>query len=165
MDGMTFELKGGPELLSLLEAMPARMATNVMRGAVLAGVNVMRDRARELCPEASGYTPPGHAPGHLRTCIVTKRGRGDLNTVVAILGITPAGFYGRFVEYGTAASPHSGRHRAHHATKAEPFMRPAADEEAGAAAQAVIDYASGRVVEAAVGAGLVDPLYQLEEAA
>ncbi len=166
----TITLKGGAELEALLEAMPDRLATNVMRGAMLAGANVIRDRARELVPVASGYTPPGHEPGHLRKCIVSGRGRGGQDTVVAMVGITRAGFYGRFVEFGTAASPgHVTRkgvhHRAHHSTRAEPFMRPAADEEAGAAAQAVIDYASKRVVDAAVGAGLVDPLYDLEDEA
>lgn len=165
MSSMEFQLSGGEALSELLTAMPGRMATNVMRGAVLAGVNVIRDLAREHCPEASGYTPLGHEPGHLRKCILSRRGRGDRDTVVAILGITREGFYGRFVEYGTAATPGSHQHRAHHATRAEPFMRPAADEGAQAAAQAVIDYASQRVVEAAVGAGVVDPLYELDEAA
>ena len=168
MSSMEFKLTGGEALAELLTAMPDSMMTNVMRGAMLAGANVIRDRARELCPVASGYTPPGHEPGHLKKCIVSGRTRGDQNSVGAMVGITPAGFYGRFVEFGTGATAGSGKgvhHRAHHATRAEPFMRPAADEEAGAAGQAVIDYASQRVVEAAVGAGLVDPLYQLDEAA
>lgn len=176
MSGFEITLKGATELGELLKAMPDRMATNVMRGAMLAGANVIRDRARELAPVASGHTPPGHEPGHLRECIVSGRGRGGPDIVVARVGVTKDGFYGRFVEFGTVSNANTtaghvrvkGKRkgiaiRVHHATKAEPFMRTAADEEAGAAAQAIVDYASKRVVEAAVGAGLVDPLYDLEE--
>jgi HK97 gp10 family phage protein len=174
---ITLTLKGGAELGELLKAMPDRMASNVMRGAMLAGANVIRDRARELAPIASGHTPPGHESGHLRKCIVSGRGRGGRDTVTTLVGVTQDGFYGRYVEFGTASNANTtfghvrvkGKKkgiaiRAHHATKAEPFMRTAADEEAGAAAQAIIDYASKRVVEAAVGAGVVDPLYDLEDA-
>jgi HK97 gp10 family phage protein len=175
-NSIEFTLKGGAELAELLDAMPDRIAMNVMRGAMLAGANVIRDRARELCPVASTHTPPGHEPGHLRKCIISGRGRGGRDTIVALVGVTPDGFYGRFVEYGTISNANTtfghvrvkGQRkgtaiRLHHATKGEQFMRPAADEEAGAAAQAIIDYASKRVVEAAVGAGLVDPLYELDE--
>ena len=178
---MEITLKGATELSELLKAMPDRITTNVMRGAMLAGANVIRDRARELAPIASGHTPPGHEPGHLRKCIVSGRGRGGRggrDTVTTLVGITKDGFYGRFVEFGTASNANTtfghvrvkGARkgtaiRAHHATKAEPFMRKAADEEAAAAAQAIVDYASKRVVEAAVGAGIVDPLYDLEDEA
>jgi len=49
------------------------------------------------------------------------------------VGILDTAFYGKYVEFGTS-----------HA-RAYPFMRPAADQSAGAAAQEVVDYATARV--------------------
>jgi len=43
-------IKGGAELAASLGTLSDRIANNVMRGAVLAGASVIRDRARVLAP-------------------------------------------------------------------------------------------------------------------
>ena len=76
--------------------------------------------------------------GFLRRNILSSRGRGTQDKVVAITGITKAAYYGHFLEFGTR------KMRAH------PFMRPAFDQSREAAVDAMVEYAKGRVEEEAV---------------
>jgi HK97 gp10 family phage protein len=50
---------------------------------------------------------------------------------VPAVAIYARAFWARFVEFGTRYWPHRGKKRAHHSTRAHPFMRPAVDAETG----------------------------------
>jgi HK97 gp10 family phage protein len=164
-----FAVQGARELADLLTAAPDRVANNVMRGAMRAGAVVIRDLARKMAPVGDaplpkhGKPPTPEKPGDLRRGIqVSSRIERSTNEVTAKVGITRAAFYGRFVESGTLESGQTRRsrrslargRRRHHATTNYPFMRPAADEGAEGAAQAIVDYATNRIESEVAGAGI-----------
>jgi len=136
----SIEIQGGEELEARLKTLTDRVAINVMAGAMYAGAKVIRTAARKLVPimDLSKWGGP-HEPGNLLANIFAGRTRSrDRNTVGALVGISAAAFYGRFVEFGTK-----------HA-RAFPFMRPAADESKEDAVAAVTEYAGRRIeIEAA----------------
>ncbi len=75
--------------------------------------------------------------GLLRRSIMSGRGRGTKDKVVAIIGLLPVAYYGRFVEFGTRKM---GAH---------PFMRPAMDLERENAVNKMIEYSAGRIQDEA----------------
>jgi HK97 gp10 family phage protein len=128
-------LTGASELVSRLEALPDKLANNVMTGALYAGARLIRDEARRRAPilDLEKWRGP-HEPGLLLQNIVARRSRSrSRDEIIAKVGITRDAFYGHFIEYGT-------RHAA-----AYPFMRPALDTTQAEAAQEVVDYARERV--------------------
>lgn len=164
----SFKFTGGAELAAKLSGMTDKAATNVMRGATLAGAGVIRDRARTLAPILAEEELAKRDPtklraflsrkkilslvskgrsatdanvrairGLLRRSIVSGRGRGTRDKVVAIVGLLPVAYYGRFVEFGTRKM---GAH---------PFMRPAFDLEQERAVDAMVQYAQGRIEDEA----------------
>ncbi len=129
------QLQGASELIAKLQALPDKLANNVMTGALFAGARVIRDEARRRVPilDLTKWGGP-HEPGALLQAILARRSRSrSRNEVLARVGISYDAFYGHYVEFGT-------RH-----ARAYPFMRPAYDTKGGDAAQAVIDYAAGRL--------------------
>jgi HK97 gp10 family phage protein len=128
-------LTGASELVARIEALPDKVANNVMSGALYAGARRIRDEARRRAPilDLAKWHGP-REPGVLRQNIVARRSRSrSQHEIFAKVGITRDAFYGHFIEYGT-------RHAA-----AYPFMRPAVDTSQGSAAQAVVDYARERL--------------------
>lgn len=132
--GADIQLQGARELIAQFEALPQRIADNVMSGALYAGASLIRDEARKNVPilDLEKWGGP-HEPGELLQAIVARRSRSrSRDQVIAKVGITYEAFYGHYVEFGT-------RH-----ARAWPFMRPAYDSKGAEAAQEVVNYAKER---------------------
>lgn len=153
-----FELTGASEVADLLSALPDRLADNMMRGAMRAGAAVYRDGARRRVPTGSPPLPRGEKAGTLRRAItISARRVGD--QIISGVRILKAGFYWRFVEYGTAGKANvrgifTRGTRGHHATKPYPFMRPTFDGDTQAAAGAVVEYCQTHIESAVAGQGI-----------
>lgn len=91
----TIGLKGGPELMQFLDQLPPKLEKNVLRGALRAGANVIRDEARANVPVKSGKLRRA-----IKTDTVTDGGL--IKARVKLRG--PHWFIGPFLEFGVA--PH-----------------------------------------------------------
>lgn len=147
-------VKGLAELQRALDGLPAKIEANIMRGALRAGAKVIAAEARRNVHSVSGALADSIRVG-------TKSSRGTvIGRVVAggkskLLKDNSAAFYGRFVEFGTAAHvirAKNGRLLAlgvskvnHPGAKKKPFMRPALDTMATAAVEAVREYIRNRL--------------------
>lgn len=104
-------LDGGADLARALSGLSARVSTRLIRESLIEAAEPMRDRMEQLVPVSDD------AP-HVRDEMVISKARSDTDareTAVAV-GPTKKGFYGSFVEFGTA-------HMA-----AQPWARPAFDQ-------------------------------------
>ncbi len=164
-------LKGGPELQAFLEQLPVNMERNILRGALRAGANVIRDEARANVPSKTGKLRRA-----IKTDTVTE---GPL--VKARIKIKGKHSYlARFVEYGILAhfiqagdsglssrklterlAAAGGTNESggamviggqfvrgavlHPGVVARPFLRPAFDIRADDAARAVADHIRARL--------------------
>ena len=111
---LTFE--GGAELAKNLEALSDALTRRVLRAALIEAAEPLRYTIGLKAPRS------GDARGAtLAEEIVISPARGqDADEVAVAVGPTARAFYGGFQEFGTA----------HHS--AQPFMRPAFDEEVDA---------------------------------
>lgn len=150
------EIHGAAELQRALEALPAKIERNVLRGALRAG-------AVEILREAKALTPA--ASGDLRASVrLSSRVKGGDVTVSVIAGGRKKGdpFYAHFVEYGT--KPHDIRPKNRHflglggafrkevrhpGAQARPFMRPAFEARNASAVQRIADYIRERLARLA----------------
>lgn len=91
----SIKVNGLADLQRMLDILPARIEANIMRGALRAGANVYRDRARANAPV--GKT------GKLKKSIKVKASvrRGKVTTQVVAGG--GDAWYAKFVEFGTAS--------------------------------------------------------------
>lgn len=134
------EIRGGRELAALLDAMPRKLSKTLLIRALRRAAADLRREARARAPKRAGGGPlgkTGRTPGNLRRAIRlrTRSGRGDAAPGLQVY-VAGAGFYGRFVEYGTSRMA------------ARPFLRPAFDARVnGMVAQIAADL--GREVEQA----------------
>jgi HK97 gp10 family phage protein len=127
--------EGLKELEQAFDLLPRRVGVKAASKAVREGAKIIQKAARANVPVDTG---------NLRRSISVKvlNKRRDALEVAAIIGPATGyvskrgknagkkvgdGFYGFFVEYGTKD------------TKAQPFMRPAYDENVQAAQQAIVD--------------------------
>lgn len=134
--------KGGAELQKALNQLPAKLERNVMRSALRQGANVIRDEARSNVPVKTGALK--------KSIKVSTRARRGQVTATLKAGGKDA-FYAHMVEYGTA--PHDiavkskkvlvfedggkATRARHPGISPKPFMRPAVDDKADEAVQAV----------------------------
>lgn len=104
-------VKGLSELNKFLQQLPAKIEQNVMRGALRAGANVIRDEAKRLAPVSEPNSQNkrryGFYAGTLRDSIrVSARVKdGRVTASVYAGGKTKSGatvFYANWVEFGTA---------------------------------------------------------------
>lgn len=127
-----FHIDGLSELKKALDELPKRVIRNHVYSGLRAGAMVIRDEARTLVPVRTG---------RLRRAIIVYRARDRSAGPTYNVGVSagkkkddPKGaWYGRFIELGT-------RRKA-----AKPFLRPAAESKAGAAAEAFRERASQRI--------------------
>ena len=144
-------ISGLAELQKFLDQLPAKMERNVVRGGLRAGMQVVRAVAQQSVPVRYGA---------LRASLDAKRAlrTGSRGGVVTATVKTKV-FYAKFVEYGT--KPHtitakdggalaigggyykSVKHPG--IVNPKPFMRPALDSQAHAAAIAVGEYIKNRL--------------------
>jgi HK97 gp10 family phage protein len=130
-------VKGLDQLQKLLDTLPAKIERNILRSALRQGAKVVQTQAIANVPKQSG---------ELRDSLkIGTRARGGIVTA----SVRTKVFYGKFVEFGTAAHNISSKKGwlsfggifaksvAHPGAKPHPFLRPALDATASAAVVAV----------------------------
>lgn len=155
-------IKGLAELQAALLQLSAKLEQNVMRGALRAGAKVIMEEAQRTAAfvDRSGAlrdsmrVTTGAKNGRVSGFVKVgpgkkKRGKGKAN------GKGGSAFYARFVEFGTAAHvirARSGSMLAvgfslvnHPGARKHPFLRPAIDTKATAAAVAAGEYIRQRL--------------------
>lgn len=160
MSEQVIPLKGGPELLALLDQLPERLAKNLLRRTISVGGRIVRDEARLLAPKGTGL---------LARSIRLGSPKYDAATALVSVRIKIGGdkgdkgqhqFLATIWEYGSAAYSgqswrRDGRNRKRSVKvkfdgktffgrypdvaghRARPFMRPAMDTKAGEAINAM----------------------------
>lgn len=120
LTGATVEVTGLSEVRAALQDLSKAVVGKALADAVRAGAAVIRDEAKRRAPVGSvphyvGRKAKGRLvkPGNLRRQIRMKRVRGDRLSATYKIGFTGLGFYGRFLEFGTAKM------------SARPILRPA----------------------------------------
>ena len=92
---MTIRLKGGPELLRLLDELPKNLERNVIRGGLRAGAKVIQQQAKANVPVKTGQLKRAIGIG-------TRTEGAKLSSYVKLRG--KGSYLGLFIEYGVA--PH-----------------------------------------------------------
>lgn len=130
---------GGAELDDLLQTLAPKIHKNINRTALRAGAKVYLDEVKQRIPEASGALK--------KSARITTRAKGREVSASVKVGNSVA-WYAHLVEFGTR--PHEikatggamrfgetvTRFVQHPGTRAQPFMRPTADEKMGEAVAA-----------------------------
>jgi HK97 gp10 family phage protein len=146
----TFHVKGLADLGKALSTLPARIEKNVMRGALRAGGNVMRDDARTNAAKATGLLAKG-------VKVSTNAKGGKVYAKVRTTG--KHSYIAHFVEFGTAPHRINARNGGviringrpvgsgvdHPGARAMPFMRPALDSQAAASVNETAAYIRKRL--------------------
>lgn len=146
-------VKGLDELQKFLDQLPAKMEKNIMRGALRAGANVVKDEAKKNLTQNQSVVT-----GLIRDGIKvsTRYRRGKVTAAIKATG--DHDYIAHWLEYGVAA--HSLRKKAklksgkyqgtgtlHPGFKEKPFMRPALDGRASAALVAVGEHIKKRLTK------------------
>ena len=160
----TLQITGLAELKKQLEALPAKIEGNVMRGAMRAGLKVILDGARAEAPKRTGALAKS-----LRIRQDRKSAKFGWVRMSVAVGNAVA-WYPHLVEYGTA-SYYTGSGRSvgapyeirpvgkkslffaglardltvHPGIRPQPFMRPAFDKYSQPAMDAVVQYLQTRI--------------------
>jgi HK97 gp10 family phage protein len=160
-----FQVQGLRELHQMLQQLPVRIEKNIMRGALRAGANVMRDAARQAAPVDDGT---------LKRSIKTSSTKVKKGNVTVDVGTDL--YYARMIEFGTASfytgngrsvgKPYKipkltkGKRRLkkalnfggimrnsaiHPGIKPKPFMRPAFDNSSNGAVAKFAEYVAARL--------------------
>lgn len=143
------EITGLPELYRLMQELPVNYERNIARGALRAGMNVVKPVAQQMARKASGAYAAGFKVG--------TRARGGVITS-NLKPTGPHAFLGKWIEFGTRphniAAKKSGwlsfmnifrKEVAHPGAKPFPHMRPALDSQKQAAVIAVAEYSKNRM--------------------
>lgn len=139
---VTVKIEGLSELGARMKTLTSDVNNRIARAATAAGAVVIRNAAQQKVPVDSGNLkkniivkrlPKGESP-LTSEHIVTVR-KGKLTSKQKSSGLKDA-YYGSFVEYGTAKMP------------AQPFMRPAYDQNKEKAAEAIKDRIRKRIEKA-----------------
>lgn len=140
----SFTITGLADLSTALKALPDVLERRYLGRAVLAGAKVIRDAARRRAPMRTDAKLKRRrrggkltAPGNLRRMITARLTKPEAGRVTARIGPKGSAFYGKFVELGTAHQP------------AEPYLRPALDEQAGEALTVMAESLRGSLGKAA----------------
>ena len=149
-------ITGLKELQQFLDALPAKIEKNILRGAMRAGSKVQMARAKELVP----IETEGKHPGALRDSLRIKTSARNGVVKASVVAGNKKAFYASWVEFGTAAHFIKPKNRKslffaglarevinHPGAKPKPFMRPALDATVQAAVAAVGDYIRKRLTK------------------
>lgn len=136
-DGITIQIEGGKELEKLLKSLEPKLQRKAVRSAVTKGVNVIRQKQRDLCRQRVGGKFGRFMARHIKSKSPRRqrahqylRGTGFESDVPEFVHITKSGlryYIPTAIEYGHAF-PGRGRGQKGGAPKdvaARPFMRPA----------------------------------------
>lgn len=144
-------VKGLSDLQKFLEELPVKMEKNIMRGALRAGMNVIRPVAQANINSKSGELAKG----------LKVRTNSRYQTVMSKLRATGKhSFVAPWLEFGVAAHDVSPRtpggflsflgvftKKVHHpGFSKKPFLRPALDSMKGAAVVATAEYIKARLM-------------------
>lgn len=151
-------VKGLSELQVFLDTLPAKIETNILRGALRAGARPIYQAAKQAAPvgdvsEIAKFKYKLY-PGALRDSIrisarIDRRNRNITASIKAGGKKRKTGadvFYAHMVEFGTR--PHAlskGGEVTHPGTAPRPFMRPAIDSQAQNAILAAGEYIKKRL--------------------
>ncbi|MDA8095584.1 MAG: HK97 gp10 family phage protein [Betaproteobacteria bacterium] len=151
------KVEGLAELQALLDDLPAKIEANVVRGGLRAGAQIIADEAKRLCP-VGDHVPKGETPGALRESIHVSMRSKHGRVQASIKAGGKKAWYAHMVEYGTARHWIKPKNRKslfvaglfkeaidHPGAKKQPFMRPAIDNKAQEAIEAVRDYMKSRI--------------------
>lgn len=148
---LSMQVSGLAELQKALAELPKKLSTNIMRGALSAGANVIADEARRFVPVDTGQLKEsirvssrlvrGHpivtvkAGGRYKVYKGGKAQKGKPYRTVSNSGAIRyhAPYYAHFVEFGTVKMG------------ARPFMRPAFDAKKAEAVEVIADYIRKRL--------------------
>jgi HK97 gp10 family phage protein len=144
------KLSGGPELLALLDQVPAKIGRNVLRGGVRAAAVVVRDEARATVRRRSGALA--------RTLKVDSDRKGTIVSA-KVKARGKRAFIAPFIEYGVAGHVIKPKRKKaltigdrvlsgpfkHPGHRAFPFMRPALDSKATEAINVMGEYIRQRL--------------------
>lgn len=152
-------IAGGRELDAFLQSLSAKVERNILRSALRAGARVYAEGVKERVPvgptSSENERLYGGYEGALRDSvrISAKAKGGEVSASVKVGGKAKRGadvFYAHMVEFGTKAhiikaaegrvlsiAGRSVSEVMHPGTKAQPFMRPTFDGDAGQALDAV----------------------------
>jgi HK97 gp10 family phage protein len=154
-------IKGGAELQKFLTELPVKVERNIMRSALRAGAKPIAEDIKANAPEDEGDTK--------RSVRVSTRSRRGVVTASVKVGDKKA-WYVHLLEF-TGAVPHriaakgggflkfaGGLYKAvnHPGMKAKPFIRPALDNRANDAIQAVGNQVRKRLTKAGLNAAPVE---------
>ena len=144
-------VKGLAELQKFLDTLPAKMEQNILRSALRAGANIVRDEARQNAPDKTGILKAGLK-------VSTSSRRGVVTAKVKATG--KHAYIAPWIEYGTAAHKITGKKGGllsfggifaksvqHPGITAKPFMRPALDSQSQAAVVAVGNHIKNRLAK------------------
>lgn len=144
-------IKGLSELQTFMSQLPDKLQANIMRGAVRAGANVLRDAAKANVPVQSGVLRDGIK-------VSSRSRRGVVSASVKLTG--KHAYIGKWLEYGVAAHSIAAKIEkvlyfgstfdkvVHHpGIVPHPFMRPALDTSGAQAVVAVGEYIKSRLTK------------------
>lgn len=148
-------IKGGRQLDQILQNIPVRLQTNILRGALRAGANVFKAEAKSNL-EQNGSIDDGEL---LKSVRVSARLKGSTVTASVKAGNKKAYYWG-WVEFGT--KPHvikAARAKGllfggnvvaevlHPGARPRPYLRPALDSKSADAVAAVAEYIKKRLTK------------------
>lgn len=147
-------IKGLAELQLALNELPAKIEANIMRAALRAGANVLRDEAQST---AAFMDRSGRLRKSIRVGTKLRGGVAQASVTVGPKKGDKRPFYGPFLEFGTKAHTIKatkgkalavGVSSVHHpGVRPRPFMRPAIDAKTTAAVEAVREYIRQRLAD------------------
>lgn len=111
-------IEGGEELLKRLQGLPDAAAGKAMDAALMAGAEIVRADASRRAPRRTGK---------LSESIVAELKTGKSGRKSAVIGPNEEAFYGSFVELGRKNQA------------AQPYLRPALDENKDTVQRAIAD--------------------------
>lgn len=142
------KVKGLKELNTFLQQLPAKLEQNVLRGALRAGANVVRETAKANVPVDTGTLRDGIK-------VSTRARRGRVTASIKVTG--KHAYVAHWLEYGTAAHRIVAKGKGmyfggkivksveHPGARPRPFMRPALDARARDAVVAVAEHMKKRL--------------------
>lgn len=139
---VSVKVEGLKDLGDRMKGLTEQMNNRIARAATAAGAVVIRNAAQQKVPVLTGNLkkniivkriPKGEASLTSEHIVTVRQGKLTKKQRAAGLGDA---FYGRFVEYGTARMP------------AQPFLRPAYDQNKEKAVQAIKDRIEKRLAKA-----------------
>jgi HK97 gp10 family phage protein len=105
--GLSAGFSGQKELMENMRNLSEEMRMNVKRGAIMEAANYLKEESTRRVPVRTGK---------LKENIITQTVEDNERVTEVKVGPSRDGFYGGMIEYGTKKM------------KAQPFMRPAFDE-------------------------------------